>query len=366
MKPFSKNLFSQTPVAFGWLPEEAINLDISMCVRTCVCGHVCVCVCVCTAWIWVRDFFFCYCFVLSHADASVSKSRSIRKRANVQRRDSPDLSRLKHNTPPLSRVPPSHHHSAPSSQLRSPNASPKHPSTSTPPTTPPSPPPNSDQSKFRRHLTHTHMEVQVKRRATILTSQHTATTTHFTPDRKKTHTFISKGNQACHWRGSPMTPNLANQATLVVFQTDSSVLLQQFVFGGLCLIVREEESTPQSLQQLLLLPNTGRLRCWQNGPRGPLDASEAEMCSLFSSVCKRGGFAIRVFHVIPRSIGCVQLHSWANGIVLNKKMGLLWLDDKKDFLIMCRPPWMRNLLSRAFWGVSPVLKYIINWCIYVF
>lgn len=52
MKPFSKNLFSQTPVAFGWLPKETINLDIS----------VWVCVCVCVAWMWVGDL---RCFVLS-------------------------------------------------------------------------------------------------------------------------------------------------------------------------------------------------------------------------------------------------------------------------------------------------------------
>lgn len=55
MKPFSKNLFSQTPVAFGWLPEEAINLDISMCVRTCLCGHVCVCALLEYEW---EIFFF--------------------------------------------------------------------------------------------------------------------------------------------------------------------------------------------------------------------------------------------------------------------------------------------------------------------
>lgn len=53
MKPFSKNLFSQTPVAFGWLPKETINLDISMSVWACVC--------VCVAWMWVGDL---RCFVL--------------------------------------------------------------------------------------------------------------------------------------------------------------------------------------------------------------------------------------------------------------------------------------------------------------
>lgn len=142
------------------------------------------------------DIFFCCCFVLSHADASVSKSRSIRKRANVQRRNSPDLSRLKHAA--LITSP-----SFPSSFCTFVPASlPKrHPKTSfyvNTSNTPPSPPPNSDRSKFRRHLTHAHVEVQVKRRATILTSQHTATKTHFTPDRKKTHTFISKGNQTCN------------------------------------------------------------------------------------------------------------------------------------------------------------------------
>lgn len=54
MKPFSKNLFSQTPVAFGWLPKETINLDIST--------SVWVCVRVCVAWMWVGDL---RCFVLS-------------------------------------------------------------------------------------------------------------------------------------------------------------------------------------------------------------------------------------------------------------------------------------------------------------
>ena len=151
-----------------------------MCVRTCVCGHVCVCVCACVCvcvllkYEW-EIFFCCCCFVLSHTDASVSKSRSMRKRANVQRRDSPALSRLKHNMPPLSRVPPSYHHSAPSSQL-APQTPPQNILLRQHLQQPPLPHLHPVQTilstKFRRHSTHTHMEVQVKRRATIFTSQH--------------------------------------------------------------------------------------------------------------------------------------------------------------------------------------------------
>lgn len=74
MKPFSKNLFSQMPVAFGWLPEETINLDIS----ALVCEYLCASMCVCVTCLKKKVFFFfLVCYDLLHCKPS--KCKSIRR-----------------------------------------------------------------------------------------------------------------------------------------------------------------------------------------------------------------------------------------------------------------------------------------------
>lgn len=79
MKPFSKNLFSQTPVAFGWLPKETINLDISNCVCVPVCVYVGSHVLQCVLNVSGRPMLLCGAFFgpLSQAETYMSKSSSI-------------------------------------------------------------------------------------------------------------------------------------------------------------------------------------------------------------------------------------------------------------------------------------------------
>lgn len=128
MKPFSKNLFSQTPVAFGWLPKETINLDISVCVCVflCVCAWACL---LCVAHKRVGEFlflfFFC-CFVLSVTHTSLCKSRSSRKGQICKKNSTiphtvqtilPESLPLKHNTPLITYPSFPWHHSTPSPQL---------------------------------------------------------------------------------------------------------------------------------------------------------------------------------------------------------------------------------------------------------
>lgn len=79
MKPFSKNLFSQTPVAFGWLHKETINLDISVCVYVCELERGCVFMCMCC--VWVGDFC---CFVLSHRHKYEQKQINLKMCACLQ------------------------------------------------------------------------------------------------------------------------------------------------------------------------------------------------------------------------------------------------------------------------------------------
>lgn len=141
MKPFSKNLFSQTCMAFGWLPKETINLDISVCVCVRTCAWACICVCEQLEYEW--EIFFCY-FVLSHTDTSMSRNRSIRKCVHVCKHAT-----TQHPTPKLLAAKtqqrlitdPSFLSSVYTFTLtRSPNTTPKHPSMSTPLTPLPIPP----------------------------------------------------------------------------------------------------------------------------------------------------------------------------------------------------------------------------------
>lgn len=120
MKPFSKNLFSQTPVAFGWLPKETINLDITVCV--CVCVYMCVGKHVCAQpeyeWeIAVALFYRTQKRVWAKAD-QLEKVCTCRQTCSdaAHRPNSPSSQHRKQNTP-LSHVPPSYHHSTPSPQL---------------------------------------------------------------------------------------------------------------------------------------------------------------------------------------------------------------------------------------------------------
>lgn len=128
MKPFSKNLFSQTPVAFGWLPKETINLDISVCVCVflCVCAWACL---LCVAHKRVGEFLFLFFFaalfyqshiqVCAKAD-QVEKGRSAKKNSTIPHTVQtilPESLPLKHNTPLITYPSFPWHHSTPSPQL---------------------------------------------------------------------------------------------------------------------------------------------------------------------------------------------------------------------------------------------------------
>lgn len=118
MKPFSKNLFSQTPVAFGWLPKETINLDISVCVCVYFCvsmrGHA-FCVLLINEWEnFYFYFFFAALFYQSHIQVcakadQVEKGRSAKKLNNTTHgaNNPPRIFATKTQHPPLSHIPPS-------------------------------------------------------------------------------------------------------------------------------------------------------------------------------------------------------------------------------------------------------------------
>lgn len=156
MKPFSKNLFSQTPVAFGWLPKETINLDISVC----MCAYVCVCVYMCVGkhvcaqpeyeWeIAVALFYRNQKRVWAKADQleKVCTCRQTCSKCSASAK-LPKLSAPKTQHPLITRCPSFLSSFYTFTPTRSPNATPKHPSMSTPPI-PPSPAAPPIQPKFR-------------------------------------------------------------------------------------------------------------------------------------------------------------------------------------------------------------------------
>lgn len=161
MKPFSKNLFSQTPVAFGWLPKETINLDISVC----VCVYFCVSVrghafCVLLINEWENFFFFFFfaaLFYQSHIQVcakanQVEKGRSAKKLNNTTHgaNNPPRIFATKTQHPPyhISLLPLTSFYTF--TPTRSPNATPKHPSVSTPPH--PSPPLRSNLGFYQQKV----------------------------------------------------------------------------------------------------------------------------------------------------------------------------------------------------------------------
>lgn len=160
MKPFSKNLFSQTPVAFGWLPKETINLDISVCVCVflCVCAWACL---LCVAHKRVGEFlffiFFAALFYQSHIQVcakadQVEKGRSAKKLNNTTHgaNNPPRIFATKTQHPPyhISLLPLTSFYTF--TPTRSPNATPKHPSVSTPPH--PSPPLRSNLGFYQQKV----------------------------------------------------------------------------------------------------------------------------------------------------------------------------------------------------------------------
>lgn len=141
MKPFSKNLFSQTPVAFGWLPKETINLDISMCVSLCVCVRLGMCLCVCCSHMSGRFFVALFYRTQTQVWAKADQLQSVCTSANMQQHRAPYKTVLPKNGAaktqhPLITCPSFLSSFYTFTPTRSPNATPKHPSMSTPQTPP--------------------------------------------------------------------------------------------------------------------------------------------------------------------------------------------------------------------------------------
>lgn len=72
-------------MAFGWLPKETINLDISMCVCVCervrVCVGMCLCVLLRCEWEIIVALFYC---TQTQVWAKADQSENMRKHATMQ------------------------------------------------------------------------------------------------------------------------------------------------------------------------------------------------------------------------------------------------------------------------------------------
>lgn len=93
-------------------------------------------------------------------------------------------------------------------------------------------------------------------------------------------------------------------------QTDSSSLLQQFVFGALCFLVREEESTPQGLYSDSFSRQTLAV-CLSEVLTNRPAVLRQKCIVLFPSVWepRKRGFAIRIFSCSSSRSGFMSVHS---------------------------------------------------------
>lgn len=74
----------KTPMAFGWLPKETINLDIStcVCVQACVCAWACVYVC--CSDVSERSLLLLFYCTQTQVWAKADQSENMRKHATMQ------------------------------------------------------------------------------------------------------------------------------------------------------------------------------------------------------------------------------------------------------------------------------------------